>query len=149
MEKVFEHFTISVLKLNRLVQRIKAYEMEEFGLKGIHVMCGYYLTEYPNGLTASEIAKLTFEDKAAISRALLQLREKGYVSYDPKTYNSKIVLTDEGRRFAAAVIEKADRAVAAGSADQTEEERIEFYKKLSDIVDNLKAYYDELTGNSH
>lgn len=144
MEKVFEHFTVSILKLNKLVQKIKAIEMEEFGLKGIHVMCGYYLTEHADGLTASELAKFTLEDKAAISRALSQLKKKGYVSYDEKTYNAKITLTDEGRKFAAAVMQKADRAVAAGSADQTEEERMDFYAKLSSIVDNLKSYYDTL-----
>ncbi|MCM1368402.1 MAG: MarR family winged helix-turn-helix transcriptional regulator [Roseburia sp.] len=144
MEKVFEHFTVSILKLNKLVQRIKAIEMAEFGLKGIHVMCAYYLTEHADGLTASELSKYTLEDKAAISRALSQLKKKGFVSYDEKTYNAKITLTDAGKSFAAAVMEKADRAVAAGSADQTEDERLDFYKKLSDIVDNLEAYLDTL-----
>lgn len=141
MEKIFEHFTVAILKLNKLVQKIKTYEMEEFGLKAIHVMCGYYLSENPDGLTASELSKLTLEDKAAISRALLTMRKKGLVSYDPKTYNAEIVLTDAGREFAAAVTEKAARAVEAGSADQTDEERIEFYKTLGTIVDNLTEYY--------
>lgn len=146
MEKIFEHFTVSILKLNKLVQKIKAFEMEEFGLKAVHVMCAYYLTENPGGLTASELAKLTLEDKAAISRALMQLREKGYVAYDPKTYNEKIVLTLAGKAFAEAVAQKAQRAVAAGSADQTEEERVLFYKTLENIVANLKSYYDGLVG---
>ncbi len=135
MEKIFEQFTVAILKLNKLVQKIKTYEMEEFGLKAIHVMCGYYLSEHPEGLTASELSKLTLEDKAAISRALIAMRKKGLVAYDPKTYNAEIVLTDEGRRFAAAVGDEA------GSANQTDEERIEFYKKLGAIVDNLTEYY--------
>ena len=70
MEKIFEHFTISILKLNKLVQKIKQYEMQEYDLKAIHVMCGYYLNEHPEGLTSSELVKLTLEDKAAISREL-------------------------------------------------------------------------------
>ena len=53
MDKIFEHFTITILKLNKLVQKIKIYEMQEYGLKAIHVMCGYYLMENPDGLTAS------------------------------------------------------------------------------------------------
>ena len=40
MEKIFENFTINILKLNKLVNRIKQYEMKEFGLRAIHVMCG-------------------------------------------------------------------------------------------------------------
>lgn len=141
MEKIFENFTVNILKLNKLVQKIKTYEMSEFGLKAIHVMCGYFLMQNPDGLTSSELAKLTLEDKAAISRALITMRKKGLVSYDSKTYNEKIILTEEGKAFAAAVLEKADRAVAAGSADQTEEERADFYAKLSAIVDNLTEYY--------
>ena len=143
MEKIFENFTVTILKLNKLVQKIKTFEMEEFGLKAIHVMCGYYLLEHEEGLTASELTKLTLEDKAAISRALIAMRDKGLVSYDTKTYNAKIVLTEDGKKFATSVMEKADRAVKAGSADQTDEERIAFYRKLSDIVANLTEYYYE------
>ena len=41
MEKIFENFTVNILKLNKLVNKIKQFEMEEYGLKAIHVMCGY------------------------------------------------------------------------------------------------------------
>lgn len=144
MEKIFEHFTINILKLNKLVNRIKQYEMKEFGLRAIHVMCGYYLTEYPDGLTASELAKYTLEDKAAISRAVATMRENGLVVCDLKKYNSNIVLTEKGRQFAQAVAQKAERAVIAGSADQTDAEREIFYETLETIVDNLTEYCDNL-----
>lgn len=147
MDDVFENFTINILKLNKLVHKIKLAEMEEYGLKAIHVMCGYYLLKHPDGLTASEISRLAVEDKAALSRALATMREKDLVVYDPKTYNSVIVLTEQGKRFAEAVLQKADRAVEAGSADMSESERVEFYKTLGVIVDNLSCYYDELVGN--
>ena len=144
MEKIFEHFTINILKLNKLVNRIKQYEMKEFGLRAIHVMCGYYLTEYPDGLTASELAKYTLEDNAAISRAVATMRENGLVVCDLKKYNSNIVLTEKGRQFAQAVAQKAERAVIAGSADQTDAERKIFYETLETIVDNLTEYCDNL-----
>lgn len=144
MENIFEHFTITILKLNKLVQKIKNYEMQEYGLKTIHVMCGYYLKHHPEGLTASELAKLTLEDKAAISRALKTLLEKGYISYDPNKYNSPIKLTAEGEKLACCISEKADKAVNAGSYQFTEEERCSFYKALGTIAGNLEKYYDEL-----
>lgn len=144
MDKTFEKFTVNILKLNRLVQKIKQYEMEEYGLKAVHVMCGYYLSENKDGLTLSELSKFAAEDKAAVSRALLCMREKGLVSYDPGTYNGKITLTDKGRGFADAVERKATRAVAAGSADMTEDERVKFYETLGNIVDRLQSYYDGL-----
>ena len=144
MEKIFEHFTISILKLNRLVQRIKQFEMREYRLKSIHVMCIYYLNEHRSGLTASELMRLTYEDKAAISRALRQLLADGYVKYDVKKYNSVITLTDYGVQIAECINQKADKAVKAGSADFSEEERQFFYKSLAQITDNLKSYYEEL-----
>ncbi len=144
MEKIFEHFTISILKLNRLVQRIKQFEMREYRLKSIHVMCIYYLNEHHSGLTASELMRLTYEDKAAISRALRQLLDDGYVKYDVKKYNSVITLTDYGVQIAERINQKADKAVKAGSADFSEEERQFFYKSLAQITENLKNYYEEL-----
>ena len=145
MENIFENFTITILRLNKLVQKIKNFEMQEYGLKTIHVMCVYYLKNRAEGLTASELSKLTLEDKAAISRALKAMQEKGLISYDPNTYNSLIRLTDEGKKFADSVCQKASRAVEAGSYDFTEEERLSFYNALGTIADNLEKYYDGLT----
>lgn len=147
MEKIFENFTVSILKLNRLIQRIKQFEMREYKLKSIHVMCIYCLNEHPEGLTASELMRLIFEDKAAISRALRQLLEFGYVKYDVKKYNSLIVLTGEGLKVAEYISQKSEKAVKAGSADFNEEERAFFYKSLAQITENLKNYYGELAKN--
>ena len=147
MEKIFENFVISVLKLHRLVQRIKNYEMREYGLKSIHVMCIYYLNEREEGLTSGELMRLTFEDKAAISRAVAQLKEKNMVEYDTGKHNSPVRLTEQGKTIAAAILEKSDRAVKAGSANMSEEERALFYKSLAEIADNLKEYYINLAGN--
>lgn len=148
MEKIFENFTVSVLKLNKLVQRIKQFEMREYKLKSVHVMCIYYLNEHREGLTASELMRLTYEDKAAISRALRQLLDYGYVKYDIKKYNSLITLTADGVRIADYVSLKADNAVKAGSAEFSEEERVFFYKSLAQITENLKHYYEELIKNN-
>lgn len=144
MENVFENFVISVLKLYRIVQKIKNYEMSEYGLKSVHVMCLYFLSLNDEGLASNELARLTLEDKAAISRAVGQLREKNFVEYDAGKYNAPVRLTEEGKRIAQAVMEKANRAVEAGSMDFTEEERVTFYKSLSDIAKNLNEYYDNL-----
>lgn len=148
MEKIFENFTISVLKLNRLVQRIKQYEMREYKLKSVHVMCVYYLNVHRDGLTASELMRLTYEDKAAISRALRQLLDNGYVKYDIKKYNSVITLTDDGLKVADYITRKSDKAVKAGSAEFSEEERVFFYKSLAQITENLKNYYKELSDDN-
>ncbi|MGN0824259.1 MAG: MarR family winged helix-turn-helix transcriptional regulator [Candidatus Coproplasma sp.] len=145
MDNIFEQFTITVLKLNKLVQKIKTWEMSDYGLKTIHVMCVYYLKSRPNGLTASELVKLTLEDKAAISRALKTLKEKGYVSYNPNKYNELITLTEDGQGLAEQINQKAAKAVKMCSYDFTDAERIGFYNALETVAKNLENYYDGLT----
>lgn len=145
MEKIFENFTFTVLKLNKLIQKIKHVEMCEFGLKTIHVMCLYRLYASSGGLTCGELVKLTLEDKSAISRAIKTLKQKGYASYDSRSYNSLITLTESGVKIAETTLEKADRAVNAASCDFTEEQRVNFYKSLDVIAEKLQAYYKELT----
>lgn len=145
MDRLFENFTMSILRLNKLVHKIKLYEMKSFGLQAIHVMCVYCLANSEEGLTAGDLAKLTLEDKAAISRALALLSDKGYVTVDGGKRKSNIRLTDEGKRVAEFIDEKATRAVNAGmDGSLTPERRKEFYASLACISDNLEAYYNKL-----
>lgn len=144
MENLFQSFTTSVLKIYKLIQKIKLHEMRGYGLKGIHVMCMYYLRERPEGLTASELMRLTLDDKAAISRALKLLSDKGYIEYDEKTYNSRIRLTPAGFEVAEDVSVKADKAVSAVAEDFTDEQREFFHGTLARIVEHLESYYGEL-----
>ena len=148
MEDVFVDFTVSVLMLNKLVQKIKSFEIEKFGLKPVHVMCIYYLDKNPRGLTAKELVDLTLEDKAAISRALKIMQTKGFVKYDFNSRNSVAVLTDAGREVAQTVGTRVEKAVEAGTLDFTEEQRIFFYKSLEEIVAKLKTYHKDLVKNN-
>ena len=43
MDHRFETFSLSILELNRYLQKIKELEMKQFGLKANHTMCLYYL----------------------------------------------------------------------------------------------------------
>ncbi|MCM1194536.1 MAG: hypothetical protein NC099_00320 [Corallococcus sp.] len=145
MENRFESFTITVLKINKLIHKIKQREMYEYDLKAIHVMCLYFLNERKTGYTASELMRLTCEDKAAISRALKLLRDKSLADYDPDSYNAPVKLTQRGSAVAQEIILKIDKAVNAVSAEFTDFERKFFYESLNAIADNLSRYYKELT----
>ena len=144
MENIFETFTITILKLNKLVQKIKVAEMEKYGLKAVHVMCIYYLKKAPEGLTARELTKLTLEDKAAISRALSKLKDCGYITYDHEGYNAGIRLTEEGAILADTVAVMSESAVKACNGVLTDEERAHFYGLLEKIAESLTVYYEKL-----
>ncbi len=144
MDKRFENFTITVLKMSKLVQKIKMLEVEDYQLKAVHVMCVYYLCENPSGLTASELSRYTLEDKAAISRALTHLKEEGYVQYDAKKYNAVVKLTKKGEELAAVLLCKATKAVDFVGGSFTDDERGKFYETIATISENLNTYYEQL-----
>lgn len=144
MENRFENFTVTILKLNKLVHKIKLYEMEGYNLKAIHVMCVYYLSER-GPLTAGQLCKLTCEDKAAISRALAILRERGFIVGEGGRYNARLSLTEEGRQLAVYINRKAEDAVEMGGRDLSVEERRIFYKALGTITANLENYYETIS----
>ena len=58
-----------------------------------------------------------------------------------------MTLTEKGERLAQYVTERAAQAVAAGSADLTDEQRTLFYKTLLEICGNLEHYYRDLLRN--
>lgn len=148
MKTLFEDFTLSILKLNRLVQKIKTHEIEKYGLKPVHAMCFYFLRKMPQELTAKKLSDLCLEDKAAISRALNLMQVKGYVRYDTNKRNAIVELTDDGKQMAQVIYERIENAVVAGSVDFTDTERVFFYKSLDAIVKNLTEYYREIVKNN-
>lgn len=98
----FETFITSIVQIYRCVQNIKSREMTELGLRGTHVMCLFNLRRHEEGLTASGLSAICEEDKAAVSRALSQLEEKGLVHVEDndagRRYRSNVRLTETGRR---------------------------------------------------
>ncbi len=140
MDERFQTFTVLITRLSRSIKRIKGEEMAEFGLKGPHVSCLYYLL-LEDGCTASRLCERCEEDKAAISRSLDYLEERGYLTCDvrgQRRYKSPLHLTPEGERVARAVAEKIDRIVRAASADLSEGERETMYRGLTAICENLE-----------
>ena len=144
MNRRFENFTFCIIKLYKLVQKIKLIEMKEFGLKGIHVMCIYNLSVHGK-MTASELIKLTLEDKAAISRALKLLAQKQLVTYTSDGYNSPVELTELGVSVAEAIEDKAKKAVDAAGGTLSEGQRETFYECLETVSVRLEEYYKSIS----
>lgn len=141
MDGRFETFTVLIAKISRSIRRIKAEEMAEFGLKGPHVSCLYYLYVFGT-LTASELCDRCDEDKAAISRSIEFLENEGYIACEStaqKRYRSPLMLTKKGEAAGKAVSQKIDNIVAAASTGLSENERSTMYAALSVICENLSG----------
>ena len=134
----FQSFVTGITICYKYIQRIKNAEMTEFGLKGTHVMCIFFLHHSPEGLTAAELCQLCAEDKAAISRTLAALLEKGYIQSEEKKYRAKITLTEKGLQLAKQVDKVIEQWVGFGGDGLEEAERENFYHTLELISDNLK-----------
>ena len=136
----FDAFVSGITSCYKYIQRIKSLEMTEFGLKGTHVMCLYYLRQNPAGLTASQLCGLCAEDKAAISRTVSELKSRGYITtLSEKAYRAMLTLTTAGQEVARKFDHLIEGWVSAGGAGLTDEERFGFYKTLASISENLRS----------
>lgn len=150
MIKRFDQFVSGITVCYKYIQRIKTLEMTELepGLKGTHVMCLFYLNQNPEGLTAAQLCSLCQEDKAAVSRTVNELVERGFVTpaeAGGKRYRAALVLTDAGLRLAARVNATISQWVEVGGDGLSEEERSAFYYCLGVISGNLKEKFTEKT----
>ena len=132
----FETFATTIATINRYVQKIKSMEMKTLGLKGTHVMCLYSLGKHPEGLTATQLCRLCGEDKAAVSRTLAELSERGLVE-KPEGYRAPVTLTEAGKAAAVRVDSLAQRAVGRGGDGLSDAERENFYRAMGVIGANL------------
>ena len=151
----FEKLTTGVTQIYKSMQKIKRCRMDSLGLKGTHVMCLHYLSEYPDGLTAADLCGKCKEDKAGISRILSDLEKARLIAYlsnssskDSKRYRAKAVLTEQGKSCAKKVTGLIMHATIAGGLGITEEERDIFYRILFKISDNLNQVCQNLEQES-
>lgn len=141
----FGAFVGGITACYKYIQRIKAMEMTELGLKGTHVMCLFYLHHQDQGLTAAQLCQLCGEDKAAISRTLAELEGKGFLHTQAaagKKYRAQLLLTPQGEAVARRMDSLIEDWVTAGGQGLTQEKREEFYRALEQIAANLKHHYE-------
>ena len=143
MEERFEAFVGLITQIYKSIQRIKGLEMTGQGLRANHTMCLYSLKQHPGGITAAELALFCEEDKAAISRTLAELMERGYVLCEApagsKKYRAKLFLTEKGNAAACFIGERAQSIVEKGGEGLTSGQRENMYASLAIIAENLQA----------
>ncbi|MBQ8802635.1 MAG: MarR family transcriptional regulator [Tyzzerella sp.] len=142
MLKRFEDFVGIISSIYKNIQKVKKNKMKEFGLSGNHVMSLFYLSRNAEGLTAAQLCQLISVDKAATSRVLAELLEKGYVYYPEleggKKYRTTVMLTEKGKK----VTEEFDGIICSVvqeiGGNLSEEERDNMYHALDLISNNLE-----------
>lgn len=138
----FESFVITINQIYRNIQKLKTREMTEMDLKGTDVMCLFHLGNHEEGLTSAELTALCVEDKAAISRSVASLINKGLVTYadsdGKRKYRAKLLLSPKGKEISSRMMLLIGGAVNKVGDGLTDEEREIFYKALTLISHNLQ-----------
>lgn len=143
----FQEFLTGITVCYKYIQRIKNAEMTEFGLKGTHVACMFYLAHNPEGLTAAQLCSLCAEDKATISRTVADLRARGYMEpMGEKNYRAPLRLSGPGLEIARQMDPLITSWVEIGGDGLTEEQRETFYQTLALISHNLREKLEHPEG---
>ena len=142
----FEQFSYVISGINRHIQKIERDEMIKYGYKGAFAQYLVAIRRFPEGLTSAKLCEICEKDKAAISRVLNEMQEKGLIfreSTGENRYNALIKLTDEGLRAVAFVDERAEAAIEAIGNEMSDEKRAEFYATLNFIAAKLQTLSKE------
>ena len=138
----YEHFSLSVSCIYHDIQRIERTEMEKFGLKGPHAQTLLVMRRHPQGITSVQLCEICEKDKAAVSRSVAELEEKGMVirnQVNGSTYRAKLTLTEQGIAAADAVSKRARQAVEQAGVGLSDDKRQVFYEVMALIAGNLHA----------
>lgn len=138
----FEQFSFAISNIYRSIQKIEREEMDKYGLKGVYAQYLVALDRYPNGLTAAQLCEICDLDKAAVSRAVGEMVNRGLlarISSNDNGYRAKLCLTASGRDAAAYVSRRAQQAVAAAGCDLTDADRSVLYAALESISARLQT----------
>lgn len=134
-------FSAAISVISICIQKIETEQMTKYGLKG---SCAQYLAvmlRSEEGVTVSKLSEICLKDKAAVSRTVAELEEKGLVRREAvgnNMYRASIVLTEKGKQVAEYVEKQASTAVELAGNGFSDEERTVFYKVLDLIAGNLR-----------
>lgn len=141
----FEQFTFVISGIYRSIQKIEREEMDKYGLKGGYAQYLVAMARYPEGLTAAQLCEICDLDKAAVSRSLNEMEQRGLLVRDSTAgaYRAKLYLTAAGQDAAAYVRKKACIAVETAGRDLSDRDRMVLYGALESIADRLHTISKE------
>ena len=146
MVERFEKFSFAIFEITRYWHKLATDEMAKYGLKGPHATYLTTLYRYEEGITAPQLSELCGKDKADVSRMMSIMEKKGLVvkeSVGKNLYRGLLKLTDEGKRAAQLVRERAALAVDLSGKGLSDEDRETFYNALELISTNMRALCED------
>ena len=138
----FARFSLAISEIDRCWHKLAAEAMAEYDLNSPHAVYLTTLYNFPEGITAARLCEVCDKDKAAISRMMAELEEKGMVNRGDEKgnhYRMQLRLTALGEEAADHVERRAKLAVEEAGSGMTEEQRATLYAVLDLIAGNLQT----------
>ena len=132
----FEQFTGAISAIYRYIQKLEREEMSKYRLKGAFAQ--YLLAMDAREVTAAELCELCEKDKAAVSRVVTEMEEKGLVVRRGSSYRAVLQLTEAGQQAAAFVRRRAVAAVELAGGGLEEGQRKALYEALEHVAGRLQ-----------
>ena len=136
----YQQFSYIVSVINRQIQKIERDEMEKHGYKGAFAQYLMAMRRNPDGVTSAQLSEICDKDKAAVSRVITEMIEKGLVvrkCANETMYRAKLTLTEKGNEIADFIAKQGAAAVAAVNNELSKEELKMFYSNLDYIAGKL------------
>ncbi|MDD4689145.1 MAG: MarR family transcriptional regulator [Eubacteriales bacterium] len=141
----FEAFTNNIAIINKGIGQLKNEVMKQFNLRGNQGMILFYLRQYSEGRTLSQLSEVMGIDKAAVSRGLSELHKNKYIVFSDytgsKRYNTPAILTETGK----SVIDKVNEIICdivdrVSLSNMSEDERAIMYRSMKSIAENIETF---------
>ena len=136
----FQQFSAAMSSINQYVLKLQREEMEKYGYKGAFAQYLMAMRRNPDGVTSAQLSEMCDKDKAAVSRVITEMIEKGLVvrkSANEKLYRAKLSLTQKGTEIADYIANQGAAAVVAVNNAFSQEELKAFYSNLDYIAERL------------
>ena len=137
----FEQFSSFISGIYRSIQKLEREEMVKYGLKGAYAQYLMVMNRYKEGITSAQLAEICEKDKAAVSRVVAEMEEKGLltrVAPGGNLYRALLLLTEKGTTAAQFVALRAQVAVEKAGEGLSDTDRAKFYSALGLISSNLQ-----------
>ena len=140
--KRFDVFMFALTKSQKSISGLLKEAMREENIKHVEAICIKSIAFIDGGVSAGDLCKMCFYDKALISRTINNLKKNGYICVNPQDENKsrgrRYILTEEGKRISDKMSEFMNNLGNELTKDISDEDVETFFQTALKILDNIQ-----------
>ena len=112
------------------------------GLQGKSLLILMWLYYNPNGIIQNKICEHTYSTKQVVNATIKSFEKKGYIFFEENIEDrraKKVKLTQEGRAYAAKILEPLEKVEVKAMSKLTEEQQ----KQFTELFTIFNSYFKE------